>query len=116
MPTDTKEIAELIRTQNNRITSHPIFCVQERYWTYDGEGERADIWRIVDVCFTQKGAEAVIAKYGYEMVNPRIYVASGYRNPEWQAMREMPAKLVAAEARIEELEERIEEVISVYSL
>jgi hypothetical protein len=48
-----------------------------------------DVWEHVTSCFTNKGAEEYIKVNGHNLTEPRIYVASGYRNAEWAAMREL---------------------------
>lgn len=47
-----------------------------------------DMWELVQPFFTRAGAEAFIAANKHRLTDPRIYVDSAYRNPEWQAMRE----------------------------
>jgi len=77
---DIYEIAEELRTQDNRITSHPIFQVKE---TRDsGEDD------VVASYFTNKGAEKFIEMQGGEFNDPYIYVASGYRNEEHIVIRD----------------------------
>lgn len=72
------KIAELVRTQDNRMTSHPIFMVQEK---------RGQKWVNVQPCFTEEGANRYIRMDGHNLREPRVYVASGYRNLEWQLIR-----------------------------
>lgn len=51
-----------------------------------------DRWEFVTACFTRKGCEDYLAANGHNLTGPmppRIYVESGYRNSEWQALREM---------------------------
>lgn len=79
-PERIREIAHQLRTQDNRITTHPIFMVQERI------GKR---WQNVMPCFTEVGARDYIRASGYEHIGDlRIFVASAYRNAEWRAIRE----------------------------
>lgn len=48
-----------------------------------------DQWEFVQPFFTEAAAEAYIAANSHRMGETRIYVDSGYRNYEWQAMRAM---------------------------
>lgn len=125
------KIGELIRTQDNRITSHPMFAVQQkvRDWGYDslycddyawvknddewivaddeesekleeednevygdiGSWERVyykDRWEYVTICLTEKACNDYIARNRHHLNEPRTYVYSGYRNYEWQLIRE----------------------------
>lgn len=83
------EIGRLLRTQDNRITSHPMFLVQERREILpDGRSDAVALWEFSDACFTEASAEAIIARHGHNLDSPRVYVASGFRNPEWQLIRE----------------------------
>ena len=47
-----------------------------------------DNWEFITACFTKKGCEDYIAANGHNLTEPRIYVESGYRNREWETMRE----------------------------
>lgn len=47
-----------------------------------------DHWEFVTACFTRRGCEDYLRINGHNLTNPEIYVASGYRNDEWKAMRE----------------------------
>lgn len=47
-----------------------------------------DIWEFVQPFFTRQGAEAYIKSQAHRLTDPRVYVASAYRNPEWQGVRE----------------------------
>lgn len=46
-----------------------------------------DEWEFVTACFTRHGCEEYLKVNGHNLKNPRIYVASGYRNAEWEAIR-----------------------------
>jgi hypothetical protein len=109
-----KEMSHEILTQDNRITNHPVFEVQEKERTYglepgwsehfewlNDEGTvcnksddgaikvyYSEKWRMVQPFFTMKAAEEYIRENKHNMKEPRVYVASGYRNKEWQAIRE----------------------------
>ena len=47
-----------------------------------------DIWETVMPFFTEVGAKAYIACNGRNLREPRIYVESGYRNKEWEDVRD----------------------------
>jgi len=47
-----------------------------------------DTWVFVTSCLTEEGAKAYIAVDGHNLTAPRIYVHSGYRNTEWETIRE----------------------------
>jgi hypothetical protein len=126
LPKKIQKISGLIKTQDNRMTSEPIFLVQEKKriycdsgdvdencWMNDGEevledvskelfeiyqeGGRIspdfelvgyyDVWEFVTCCFTNAGAEEYIRVNGHNLNEPRIYVASGWRNQEWIDVR-----------------------------
>jgi hypothetical protein len=106
-------VGELIRTQDNRITSDPIFVVEQKrsYVTdpdynearsiwIDDEGVQVeprsegshrvsvhDVWEFVTACFTEQGCKDYIAANGHNLRETRIFVHSGYRNREWIDMR-----------------------------
>jgi hypothetical protein len=46
-----------------------------------------DEWEFVTACFTRVGCEEYLRVNGHNLTDPRIYVASGYRNTEWETMR-----------------------------
>lgn len=46
-----------------------------------------DRWEFVQPFFSNEGAEEYIRANRHNLDEPRIYVASGYRNDEWQAVR-----------------------------
>lgn len=137
MSTDERvlRIAENIRTQDNRITAHPIFVVQQRrrlygmdpsyvddvVWLHSDESYEVseedakrleaayrksrsepdgytrtayvDSWEFVTACFTEQGCKDYIASNGHNLKEPRIYAESGFRNREWQVLREFLAAL-----------------------
>jgi len=126
-----QQIGELIRTQDNRLTSYPLFIVQQkkRIWGMNSDYcenyewidahdpeivadciQRAgldalsecgtdiftwskvyyvDLWEFVTACFTEQACDDYIAANGHNLTEPRIYVASMYRNREMIAIREM---------------------------
>jgi len=124
------EIGQLLRTQDNRITAHPIFVVQRKVRVYgidpdlagehvwhhsDGSDADAEMtalldedyerghripgewnrtwyhehWAWVQPFFTEEGAKEYLRVNGHNVRGEtRIYVESGFRNAEWQAVRE----------------------------
>jgi hypothetical protein len=106
-------IGENIRTQDNRITAHPVFVVQQkrRVWGVSsdytdsfayvdsdggvhqkaGRGRNRvgylDHWEFVTACFTEKGCQDYLRINGHNLKEPRIYVESAHRNAEWQLIR-----------------------------
>lgn len=138
IPPELLAIANNIATQDNRITSHPVFAVQQirEYvghpdynsdrivWTRDHYGEHIEIdselrikrleelhkwgrevegytrhsmirvWEFVTCCFTEAGAKEFIRINGHNLKEPRIYVYSGWRNEEWQMIRDWLLQLV----------------------
>lgn len=133
---DIFTIAANLRTQDPRMTSNPIFVVQQKrriynleesdtyIWidTRDGEEvdeetavhlEAADSWNrdpnthptgiiiddyrksyyrdeyvFVQPFFTEAGAKRYIEINGHNLREPRIYVEGGWRNEEWETVRE----------------------------
>jgi hypothetical protein len=84
-----QDIMDAINTQDNRCTSHPMFCVQER--TVDNPGWDDDEswhWETVSVCFTLKGAEEFINTHKHNLGVTQIYVESYYRNAEMIRVRD----------------------------
>jgi len=80
-------LGELIRTQDNQITAEPVFEVQDRptRWQYC----------VKAACFTEDGAQRVIAAQRHNLNDPRVYVASGRLNPEWVFLRRFLAGVKA---------------------
>ncbi len=119
-PLTLEEIGKRLRTQDNRITQNPMFCVQQKrriggfdkrwtdntYWILDGEevepetegaeeiGYR-DQWETVMVAFTEEGCKEYLRQNGHNLREPRIYVESFNRCPEMILIREMLAGLKA---------------------
>lgn len=108
---DLRAIGELLRTQDNRITQNPMFCVQqkrrqitprdftgENIWVLEGdeveEGTEGAVeygvcerWETVMVAFTADGCREYIRQNGHNLREPRIYVESFNRCPEMIAIR-----------------------------
>lgn len=82
-----QDIIDNICTQDNRCTSHPMFCVQEKIV---GDTEDPDDWHweTVSVCFTLAGAEAYIRDHKHNLGETQIYVESYYRNDEIRRIRD----------------------------
>jgi len=103
------KISELLHTQDNRCTGHPIFCVEQKIRDYgygprwednpvwvspdgdecdEGEPEAVetayrDRWETVTMMFTQESADAFIRQNEHRYHRGlRVYVDSLYRNPE----------------------------------
>jgi len=49
-------------------------------------------WDFVTACFTEQGCKDYLAVDGHNLGETRIYVASGYRNAEWIAVRKFLAE------------------------
>jgi hypothetical protein len=128
LPDEFTPISENILTQDNRITSDPMFCVfqkrevvadadydHDRIVWVDEDGNEAnerqrarlellhdncrevpEKWRRVAVkeiddfvtcCFTEQGCKDYLACNGHNLRFPFIYVKSGFRNTEYQTIR-----------------------------
>lgn len=128
LPDEFATIGENLRTQDNRITSDPMFCVfqkrevvadedydHDRIVWVDEDGKEATelqatrlellhdncreapaTWRRIAVkeiddfvtcCFTEQGCKDYLACNGHNLRLPFIYVKSGFRNSEYQTVR-----------------------------
>ena len=76
------EIRKAMMEQDNRATAHPMYVVQEF-----GSGREHGHWKFVTVFFTNDAAEKFIDDNYHNYNNLRVYIASGWGNPEWQAVR-----------------------------
>lgn len=56
-----------------------------------------ETWEFVQPFFTRKAAQKYIDGNKHNLKHPRIYVASGYRNHEWEVVRRYAANLVNKE-------------------
>lgn len=56
-----------------------------------------DRWEYVMPFFTETGAQRYLEENAHNLKEPRIYVESGYRNREWEAIRLFLASLPAPE-------------------
>jgi hypothetical protein len=84
-----QDIMDAINTQDNRCTSHPMFCVQERIMEDTHEpDEHPWHWETATVCFTLKGAKEFVATHKHNLGETRIYVDSYYRNAEMIRVRD----------------------------
>ena len=114
MNSELQNIAHNLRTQDNRITQNPMFCVQtlhrdivpeefanESIWVRDGEEiEWSEVdsntkqygvknrWETVMVAFTEEGCKEYLRQNGHNLNKPRIYVESFNRCPEMIAIRD----------------------------
>lgn len=129
LPDAVLNVAELLHTQDNRITANPIFAVEVKkriygidpewggpvVWLHDGEEvtdpdeikrlengwENGDDdpdnytrtsyhehWEFVTACLTEEGCKAFLRRDGHNhRGEKRIYAHGGYRNHEWEAVR-----------------------------
>lgn len=77
-------MAREIRTQDNRMTSDPVFTIQ---------GRNGSDWQNIGgaVFFTGMAAQAAIPNIAHELSfrfqEFRVYVHSGFRSNEWQLVR-----------------------------
>ena len=81
-----QDIMDALNTQDNRYTSHPMFCVEEYDTSHDDPDDH--LWVNVSVCFTLKGAEEYIRDHKHNLGKTRIYVGSYYRNTEMIRIRD----------------------------
>ena len=127
---ELKHMALMLRTQDNRITSSPIFVVQKKvldygyssdfsdkyHWMHQDEGDLASMektkwldsldesgevpsqwvktyyverWEYVMPFFTEEAADAYIHNNRHHFSEARVFVESGYRNYEWERVREL---------------------------
>lgn len=75
-----------LKTQDNAITSEPIFVVYQKRRVYVGACS-TEVRDFATACFTRKAAEAYLEVNGHNLVKPYIYVESGFRNAEWIELR-----------------------------
>lgn len=80
---DILNIGHNLLEQDNRGTSYPMFLVRQIYHHRDGE----QVHEYVTTCMTQEGAEAFIKQHAHNLTDPYVYVASGWKNEEWQLLR-----------------------------
>jgi hypothetical protein len=79
-----KDIAERVRTQDNRCTHNPIFIVRQKK-----KRGKFEYWEFVTACFTEEGCKEYLRQDGHNLRGEvEIFVAGGYRNDEWEAVRE----------------------------
>jgi hypothetical protein len=98
-----EQLAHELKTQNNRATQDPLFCVfeKERIYGLDPSYTEGDGWEMVDgkkvyyverkrfvnAHFTDAAARKFIEENRHRLVKPFIYVTSMYRCPEMIAIR-----------------------------
>lgn len=78
---ETADRLESMHINNNTIAGD--LCIDDYTRT-----AYIDVWEMATVCFTRKGAEDYIKVNGHNLKDPQIYVESGYRNQEWEIIRE----------------------------
>jgi len=81
-----KKIQKRMHEQDNRATGHPMYLVQQKRILSD---EDDSIYVFVQVFFTDKGAQDYIDNNEHNLLEPRIYIASGNANPEWKLIRKI---------------------------
>ena len=108
------KVRDSLKTQDNRCTDNPMFCVQEKVvvtgmdpaWTdehkyldpddcsevdsgFPGAVKTGYIeyWKTVMVAFTEEGCKEYIRQNGHNLNEPRIYVESFNRCPEMISIR-----------------------------
>ena len=75
-----RPIAESMRGQDNRATSHPMYVVE----TKTGRMGQYDF---VTAFFSEREADAYVLANAHNLKKPRVFVYSANRNREWQAVR-----------------------------
>jgi len=75
-----RPIAECVRGQDNRATSHPVYVVETKTGRMGG-------YEFVTAFFSEAAADAYVASNAHNLKKPRVFVYSAYRNREWQAVR-----------------------------
>lgn len=102
-----RSIRENLNTQDNRATHIPIFAVMQKRRIYglkrsycddteivtDDDGTRrkvryVEVDEFVTACFTEHGCKDYININGHNLKKPFIFVFSGYRNAEWEFLRD----------------------------
>jgi hypothetical protein len=61
-------------------------CKEPADWTRTGYLDR---WENIQPFLTEQAADEYIRRYAHRHGKLRTYVESGYRNPEWQLLREL---------------------------
>ena len=94
------EIGEQILEQDNRCTSDPVFQVMS-YKHADGGNVVAEV---VDVFFTQAGADEYINHNEHNLNKPFVYIASGWKNKEWIAIRNLLMSITEGTLKLSDLQ------------
>ncbi len=99
---DLSDIAHELKTQDNRLTENPLFCVFEKervygidpsfsdYYDLDERGKKVyyvERDMFVSAHFTAKAAEKYIKENKHNLEQPFLYVSSMHRCPEMIAIR-----------------------------
>ena len=82
------DLADQISQQDNRSTSHPVFQV-----VTNRDAGSQYVRDVHDVFLTNGAAEAYVSKHRHNFPDAYVYVASGYRNEEWQRLRALILEL-----------------------
>jgi len=115
MTTDLKELKAKLLQQDNYATALPMYTVQqkrtiigvspdytEKFIYVNSHGDEVDenddsaqkvgiveIWEFVTTFFTEDACKKYIADNKHNLNEARMYVDSGYRNAEWELIRNL---------------------------
>lgn len=89
---ELEEINDKELTQKLDEAEDNLFCYSER-WTHELLANYRKVWYKdqwvnAQPFFTEVAAKRYIEINGHNLKSPRIYVESGYRNEEWELIRE----------------------------
>jgi hypothetical protein len=91
----------LVDAEDREVTDEDTLKEINEHWEQHGcDPEHitrtgyCDVWEFVQPFFSEKAAKAYIAANRHRMTDPRIYVDSAYRNPEWKAIQGILERLV----------------------
>lgn len=79
-----EKLGREIETQDNRMTSHPVYAVRQSITVV---GSSPKYLRVAEF-LTNTAAEAFIETHGHNYADLHVYVDSGHRNDQWQFLRE----------------------------
>jgi len=113
-----KELKAKLLSQDNYATALPMYTVQQKRIIYgvsseytdkfifvNSDGDEVDenddsgqklgiieIWEFVTTFFTEDACQQYIKDNKHNLKEPRMFVDSGYRNAEWQLIRDLILK------------------------
>jgi hypothetical protein len=92
--TDAEERAkyELLEKTYDGEIDWPEELGDEQMWTRTGY---IDTWEFVQVFLTREAAEAYRKDQAHNLGETRLYVESGYNNPEWKRLRALPSRILS---------------------